>query len=96
MDDILDYQDGAVTGKPAGNDLREGKFTLPSIHALNNSDSDCTDTIKDIRSLSATPEQRLPTAHPHPSPAFQACCALLRQAPIACFPTNCLARCGSR
>jgi octaprenyl-diphosphate synthase len=57
MDDILDYQDGAVTGKPAGNDLREGKFTLPSIHALNNSDSDWTDTIKDIRSLSATPEQ---------------------------------------
>lgn len=57
MDDILDYQDSAVTGKPAGNDLREGKFTLPSIHALASSDRDWSGYIKAIRSLTATPEQ---------------------------------------
>ena len=57
MDDILDYQDSAVTGKPAGNDLREGKFTLPSIHALVSSDRDWSGYIKAIRSLSASPDQ---------------------------------------
>lgn len=35
MDDVLDYQASANTmGKMPGNDLLEGKFTLPLIHAL--------------------------------------------------------------
>jgi octaprenyl-diphosphate synthase len=35
VDDLLDYtQDSAVLGKMAGADLREGKVTLPVIHAL--------------------------------------------------------------
>lgn len=33
-DDIFDYYDDAAVGKPTGNDLREGKRTLPLIHAL--------------------------------------------------------------
>lgn len=33
-DDIFDYYDSAVIGKPTGNDLREGKMTLPLLHAL--------------------------------------------------------------
>ena len=34
-DDLLDYEsDESVTGKPAGQDLREHKVTLPLIHAL--------------------------------------------------------------
>ena len=34
-DDLLDYMgDEALTGKPVGNDLREGKITLPLIFAL--------------------------------------------------------------
>jgi octaprenyl-diphosphate synthase len=33
-DDLLDYQINSTTGKPAGNDLKENKFTLPLIYAL--------------------------------------------------------------
>lgn len=37
MDDLLDYLgDERKLGKPTGNDLREGKITLPLIYALNN------------------------------------------------------------
>ena len=57
MDDILDYHDSKDTGKPSGNDLKEGKFTLPAIYALTHSDCDWSTHIKAIRSLSATPEQ---------------------------------------
>ena len=57
MDDILDYHDSAETGKPSGNDLKEGKFTLPAIYALTHSDRDWSAHIKAIRSLEATPEQ---------------------------------------
>ena len=57
MDDILDYHDSNETGKPSGNDLKEGKFTLPAIYALNHSDRDWSTHIKAIRSLEATPEQ---------------------------------------
>ncbi len=35
IDDVLDYtEDQATTGKPAGNDLRQGMVTLPLIYAL--------------------------------------------------------------
>ena len=33
-DDIFDYYDSADIGKPTGNDMAEGKLTLPVIHAL--------------------------------------------------------------
>ena len=33
-DDIFDYFDDESIGKPTGNDLREGKVTLPLLHAL--------------------------------------------------------------
>ena len=56
-DDIFDYYDSPVTGKPAGNDLKEGKFTLPSIYAINNSSRDWSRHINDIRALTATHEQ---------------------------------------
>ncbi len=36
-DDIFDFQKRGVTGKPAGNDIKEKKLTLPIIHALKNS-----------------------------------------------------------
>ena len=57
MDDILDYHSSDETGKPSGNDMKEGKFTLPAIYALNTSGRDWSAHIKAIRSLTATPEQ---------------------------------------
>lgn len=36
-DDIFDYFDSKEIGKPTGNDMLEGKLTLPVIYALNNS-----------------------------------------------------------
>ena len=35
-DDIFDYYDSKEIGKPTGNDMVEGKLTLPVIYALNN------------------------------------------------------------
>ena len=34
-DDIFDYYDSDEIGKPTGNDIAEGKLTLPAIYALN-------------------------------------------------------------
>jgi octaprenyl-diphosphate synthase len=34
-DDIFDYDTKADTGKPAGNDMKEGELTLPVIYAIN-------------------------------------------------------------
>ena len=57
-DDIFDYYKSDVLGKPTGNDMREGKLTLPALYVLN--------TLKDevmislalkIRSLEATSEE---------------------------------------
>ncbi len=36
-DDIFDYYDHSDIGKPTGNDMAEGKLTLPVIYALNSS-----------------------------------------------------------
>ena len=36
-DDIFDYQDKGLIGKPTGNDIREKKITLPLLYVLNNS-----------------------------------------------------------
>ena len=40
QDDILDYTRTAHTGKPANNDLREGKITLPLLAVLERTDGD--------------------------------------------------------
>lgn len=39
-DDVFDFYDSAVVGKPTGNDLREGKVSLPLIYALNHCDTE--------------------------------------------------------
>ncbi|MGL5272017.1 MAG: polyprenyl synthetase family protein [Phocaeicola sp.] len=35
-DDLLDYLPSEEIGKPSGNDIREGKLTLPALYVLNN------------------------------------------------------------
>lgn len=37
-DDIFDYFDDPTVGKPSGNDIREGKVTLPLLYALESTD----------------------------------------------------------
>ena len=44
-DDIFDYYDSKEIGKPTGNDMTEGKLTLPVIYALNNSDFESMHTL---------------------------------------------------
>ncbi|EJX00750.1 trans-hexaprenyltranstransferase [gut metagenome] len=44
-DDIFDYFDSEEIGKPTGNDMREGKLTLPALHVLNTTASDEYKTI---------------------------------------------------
>lgn len=39
-DDIFDYQDKGIIGKPTGNDIKEKKITLPLIYVLNNANPD--------------------------------------------------------
>lgn len=39
-DDIFDYFDSKEIGKPTGNDMLEGKLTLPVIYALNHTDDE--------------------------------------------------------
>lgn len=38
-DDIFDYQEKGLIGKPTGNDIKEKKITLPMLYVLNQSDS---------------------------------------------------------
>ncbi len=38
-DDIFDYYSSELVGKPTGNDLREGKISLPLLYALRKSDA---------------------------------------------------------
>lgn len=40
-DDIFDYYADSKIGKPTGNDMLEGKLTLPVIYAVNNAPDDC-------------------------------------------------------
>lgn len=47
-DDILDYSTADKIGKPAGNDLREGKITLPLLHALIDAQGEEADAMRQL------------------------------------------------
>lgn len=51
-DDLFDYQEKDIFGKPKGNDIHEKKITLPLIHALNASNSSAKSKILRIISKS--------------------------------------------
>ncbi|HET9571371.1 MAG TPA: polyprenyl synthetase family protein [Bacteroidales bacterium] len=44
-DDIFDYYDNLELGKPTGNDIRDGKITLPLIYALQHSSGPMRDRV---------------------------------------------------
>ena len=52
-DDIFDYYSAKKIGKPTGNDMMEGKLTLPIIYAINTTDND------EMRALAIKVRQRL-------------------------------------
>ena len=57
-DDIFDYYDSKEIGKPTGNDMAEGKLTLPVIHAVNNGgDEDMKRLALKVKDHSATAEE---------------------------------------
>ena len=55
-DDILDYEGGEI-GKPKGNDLKEGKITLPLLYALRGRELEMSPLIQRIKQGQATPEE---------------------------------------
>lgn len=57
-DDIFDYFDDATIGKPRGNDMAEGKLTLPVIHALlQTQDEAMRQLALKVRNLAASSEE---------------------------------------
>ena len=57
-DDIFDYFDSKEIGKPTGNDMAEGKLTLPVIYALNNTDFEAMLTLaKKVKARTINPDE---------------------------------------
>ena len=57
-DDIFDYYDSDAIGKPTGNDMLEGKLTLPVIYAINNSnDEEMTVLVDKVKRGDANKEE---------------------------------------
>ena len=57
-DDIFDYFDSSDIGKPTGNDMREGKLTLPVIYALNNTHLESMQTLaRKVKSGTVNPDE---------------------------------------
>ena len=57
-DDIFDYFDSKEIGKPTGNDMMEGKLTLPVIYALNQTDMPAMQTLaKKVKAGTINPDE---------------------------------------
>ena len=57
-DDIFDYYDSKEIGKPTGNDMSEGKLTLPVLYALNSTDDNEMKTIaRKVKSRDVSQEE---------------------------------------
>lgn len=57
-DDIFDYYDSKELGKPTGNDMLEGKLTLPAIYALNSvDDTDAHEVAVKVKEGTATSDE---------------------------------------
>lgn len=57
-DDIFDYYDNLSIGKPTGNDMLEGKLTLPALYALNTTgDTQAAEWARRVKSSIATTDE---------------------------------------
>ena len=57
-DDIFDYYDSKEIGKPTGNDMTEGKLTLPVIYALNKANYESMNTLaKKVKAGTVNPDE---------------------------------------
>ena len=57
-DDIFDYYESKVVGKPTGNDMLEGKLTLPALYALNSThDKEAAEIALRVKSGKATSDE---------------------------------------
>lgn len=57
-DDIFDYYDNLSIGKPTGNDMLEGKLTLPALYALNTTgDTQAAEWARKVKSSIATTDE---------------------------------------
>ena len=57
-DDIFDYYDSKEIGKPTGNDMAEGKLTLPVLYALNHTeDATMQSLAKKVKNGTVTPDE---------------------------------------
>ena len=57
-DDIFDYFESKEIGKPTGNDMTEGKLTLPIIYVLNNTDFESMHTLaKKVKAGTINPDE---------------------------------------
>ncbi|MDE7154447.1 MAG: polyprenyl synthetase family protein [Muribaculaceae bacterium] len=60
-DDIFDYFDDPGIGKPTGNDLREGKITLPLLHTLTTPGIPGSDAMKELVAKEQLTEEEITT-----------------------------------
>lgn len=60
-DDIFDYYDDDKVGKPTGNDLREGKITLPLLYALSQNDNPQCETMLQLSRQESLTSQEIAT-----------------------------------
>ena len=59
-DDIFDYYDSKEIGKPTGNDMTEGKLTLPALYVLNTTkNQEMLEIANHVKHRSATEEEIL-------------------------------------
>lgn len=57
-DDIFDYNDDKSIGKPTGNDMKEGKLTLPVLYALNSTqNTEMMEIARKVRTGEVTEEE---------------------------------------
>ena len=57
-DDIFDYYDSKEIGKPTGNDMSDGKLTLPVLYALNSThDSEMEEIARKVKSRDVSQEE---------------------------------------